>query len=74
MIVYDAATLKLRLDVDLNIEPYALVSNSIDSVAMGGANKNVDIYTFGEAESISQEKMVSPSTIAMNFLSSVQRI
>lgn len=34
--------------LDLNNEIYAIASNSIDKIAMGGEERKVDIYTSGK--------------------------
>ena len=64
--------LKDELKVDLTNEFYALASNSVDKIAMGGEENKVDIHTIVEG-SITGESLSAPF-LAMQFQSKIQRI
>jgi len=58
--------------IDLQNEMYAMASNSVDKVALGGEQNKVDIHTFSNG-TISAESLASPY-LAMQFQSRVSRI
>jgi hypothetical protein len=74
MIVIDAKSMEIKQEIDLDFDPFALASNSIDSLAVGGGTNNVDIFRLAEGDDIDTSKMGSPTTLAMTFQSNIQRI
>ena len=62
--------------IDLSVENYAIATNNVDKIAIGGANKQVQIYTvaFEEANGQSIIKFVDDPYLAMVFNSAVRQI
>lgn len=77
MIVYNAKTMKDVKKIDLDMEMYAVASNSMDKIAVGGEKEQVDIMTMcregGNLETI-DENFIKMPILAMKFHSPVQRI
>lgn len=59
--------------VELASEFYALASNSVDKLALGGEENKVDIHTISTSDSISLETLSKPY-LAMQFSSKVHKV
>lgn len=72
MNIYEAKTANLLHKIDLDQEYYAIASNNIDKIALGGDNKQVNIHTLVKPTTISDdeifgENMLSEPYLAMHF-------
>jgi len=65
-------SLKHLTKVDLNNEMYAMASNSVDKLVLGGDENKVDLHTFSGGV-ISSETLAAPY-LAMQFQSKVSRL
>jgi translation elongation factor P/translation initiation factor 5A len=63
--IESGGSLKNVSKIDLANETYAIASNSVDKIAMGGEGNKVDIYTINEGE-INNESFSAPF-LAMQF-------
>jgi hypothetical protein len=73
MNVYDPKNGNVICKVDLDNEFYAIASNNIDKIAIGGELNKIDIHTIQSSDNLTQESLAEPF-LAMQFQSAVQRI
>ncbi len=77
MNVYNAKTMQLVQKFDLDLEYYAIASNSVDKIAVGGEKQQIDILTVSKDGQVSEkfeDTIMNEPFLAMKFQSAVQRI
>lgn len=77
MNIYDAKSGHHLTKVDLNQDYYAIASNGIDKIAVGGQDKQVDIHTLkvnAAADECFNLQALEAPVLALKFKSAVQRI
>ena len=75
--IYSAQSGELLQQMDTSIEYFAIASNGIDKIALGGVAKQVDIHTIpsnGSAKESFHSGVLSEPLLALKFQSQVQRI
>lgn len=77
MNIYAAQSGELLHQMDSPTEYFAIASNGIDKIALGGVSKQVDIHTIpsnGSAKESFHSGVLSEPMLALKFQSPVQRI
>jgi hypothetical protein len=57
MNAFNAKTGEIKSKIDLNNECYAIASNSIDKIAIGGDLNKIDIHTINSNDDISDKNL-----------------
>lgn len=72
MNIYEAKSSKFLHKIDLENEHYAIASNNIDKIAIGGDNKQIDIHTIKDGDdSFTNGTLLNEPFLAMHFQSSI---